>query len=90
MKSIIDDKLYDTETSKELFKLKSETKNSYLSKAAFYETTYYQKKTGEFFYVNKTIVPDSIGATTKEQICKLAENNLTADQYQVAFGQRME
>jgi len=90
MKKIVDDKLYDTETAKELFTIKA--KYSEYTSASFckYETKYYQKKNGEYFVVYHRDYEPMLLPAKKEEVLRAAEHNLSSDEYINAFGPRME
>ena len=100
MKRIINGRKYDTTTAEEV----GESSHSYRSEYDYYEETLYRKRTGEYFLYGyghgdskyaKQVCGDfgpgsDIIPLSYEQARAWAERELSADEYESAFGEVME
>lgn len=100
MKRIINGRKYDTSTAEEV----GESSHSYRSEYDYYEETLYRKRTGEYFLYGyghgdskyaKQVCGDfgpgsDIIPLSYEQARAWAERELSADEYESAFGEVTE
>ena len=100
MKKIINGRKYDTTTAEEV----AESSHSYKSEYDYYEETLYRKRTGEYFLYGyghgdskyaKQVCGDfgpgsDIIPLSYEQARAWAERELSADEYESAFGEVTE